>query len=132
MFFDELLASAISLFLLDLNSVAASRSFVPGVHTTTVCSFRHRSCVKTQYAPDAVRCVICSAHLCCAGTRAVSDTAALIALLLLLLGPTDVLPLLHEPLVDDPRHAVVPVQRSSGRSRWNTFQVLQTAFRLLA
>ena len=51
--------------------------------------------------------------------------------LLLPLGPAGLLSLLHEPLVDDPRHAVRPVQRSGGRPRWNAFQALQATLGLL-
>lgn len=78
------------------------------------------------------RHVVCSTHLCRGGAQAVADTAVRIALLLVFLGPTGLLSLLHEPLVDDPCHTVVPVQRGSRRPRWNAFQVLQTALRLMA
>lgn len=60
-----------------------------------------------------------------------SDAVVQAAPLLLSLGPNGLLSLLHEPLVDDPCHAVVPVQRSGRRPRWNAFQVLQSALRLL-
>lgn len=61
-----------------------------------------------------------------------SGAAVQTAPLLLPLGPARLLSLLHEPLVDDPRHAVCPVQRSGWRPCWNAFQVLQAALGLLA
>lgn len=72
----------------------------------------------------------CITHISCSGSWAGSDAA--VVLLLLFLGPYDLLPLLHEPLVDDPRHAVVPVQRRRGRPDGNPLQILQSTLCLLA
>lgn len=60
-------------------------------------------------------------HLCCGGALTVSGSLVHAASLLLPLS------LLNEPLVDDPGHAVVPLQRSGRRP----LQVLQPALRLL-
>lgn len=75
-------------------------------------------------------CII-STHLCCDGAQAIFDTLVQAASLLLLLDFGGLLSLLHEPLVNDPGHAVVPVERGGGRPRWNAFQVPRATFSFL-
>ena len=86
---------------------------------------------KDQMVHDADGHAAGYTHLCADGTKAVSDAVVQAAPFLLPLGPSGLLSLPHEPLVDDPRHAVVPGQRSSRRPCWNSLQSLQPALYLL-